>query len=211
MIDLNWQRSRLVILGSYSLVISAALLLVWTKPSKDRLTQDLALSGWTEIESDRLISEHQLALGRKTSQKQHNLEIEIYHLPTNSGDTLRSIERYWAIEIEQKDLAMKSDSQIGSYGLLAKDNRTFLHTCIHGSGRSAFDPRQFSKLANENLSSRLLPWIFGLKDLRDWDCFWVNMSVSTSDLTDKEAHQYLKQRLGALLQKIKSHKLTIRN
>jgi|GEM_PF-2064815 len=200
MINLNWQRSRLVILGSYSLLILAALLLVLTKPSKDRLTQDLALSGWTKIESDQLDFNHQLTPGRKSSQEQHHLETEIYFIPTSRGETLSLINQYWSTKLKQKDLAVESDSRVGSYGLLTKDNRTHLHTCIHDSGRSAFTPGQFSKLANANLSSRLLPWIFGLKDLRDWDCFWVNMSVSMNDLTKQEAHQILKQKLFVILQ-----------
>ena len=200
MMNLNWQRSRLVILGGYSLVILAALILVLTKPSTDRLTQDLALSSWTEIERDKLGYEHQLTEGRKLSQEQHNLETEIYFIPTSRGETLSLIEQYWSTKLKLEDIAVKSDSQIGSYGLLTKDNRTYLNTCIHSSGTTAFTSGQFSQLANANLSSRLLPWIFGFVDLRDWDCFWVNMSVSMNNLTEKEAHQFLKHRLLILLQ-----------
>ena len=198
----NWQRARLIILPGYSLAILAALILVLIKPSKDRLTQDLALSSWTEIESDKLGYEYQLTEGRKLSQEQHNLETEIYFIPTSRGETLSLIERYWSTKLKLKDIAVESDSQIGSYGLLTKNNRIYLNTCIHSSGITAFTPQQFSQLANANLSSRLLPWIFGFTDLRDWDCFWVNMSVSTNNLTEKEAHQFLKQRLLALLEAI---------
>ncbi len=144
--------------------------------------------------------------GRKYKEEKHNLGMEIYFVPNSPGETLSLMNQYLELQLKPEDVALKSDSQIGSYGLLNKNNRTYLDTCIHSNGKTTFTPQQFSELANNNLSSRLLPWIFGLSDLRDWSCLWVNMSVSTDDVTEDEAAGLLEQKLFTLLSETKFDK-----
>ena len=206
MIQLNWQKSRLVILGSYSFAILVSAIFVLTKPNQNKFPQSIAFDHWETIKTDKISSEHKLTEGRKYKEEKHNLRMEIYFIPSSRGETLSLMNQYLELQLKPKDIAIKSNSQIGSYGLLNKNNQTYLDTCIHPSGKTAFTPQQFSKLANDNLFSRFLPWIFGLSDLRDWSCLWVNMSVSTDNVTQEEAAELLKQKLFALLSETKFDK-----
>ena len=156
---------------------------------------------WLTIKTD--LSGSESILGRRYREPEtHDLAVEIYGLENSKGQTLRLLNLYKKLELEPKDISIASDAQIGSYGWLTRNNRTQLTACIHSSGTTAFTAEQFEELVNANLGSRLLPWIFGFSDLRDWDCLWVNMSVSLKDLTEREAQQFLKQRLLVLLQEI---------
>ncbi|MCC0179665.1 hypothetical protein I4641_22185 [Waterburya agarophytonicola K14] len=199
----NLQRTRLIILAGYSVATLAALLFVLTKSQGDKLFNFVVFNNWSAIQTDQLRYEGESIPGRRYQEPEtHDLAVEIYSIDNSKGETLNFLNRYEHLKLERKDIAIASDSQIGSYGLLTRNNRTQLNTCIHSSGTTAFTTQQFGELANANLGSRMLPWIFGFTDLRDWDCWWVNMSVSLNNLSEPEAQQFLKQRLFVLLREI---------
>jgi cyanosortase A-associated protein len=198
MINSNWQRLQPIVLGSYSIAIAVAILLVLIKPSQDPFPQDLTLKEWQEITSDRLNYGHKIYQGRKQKRAKHALETEVLFIAASDGDNLSLINQYKAIALTPQDILVKSRAGIGFYGLWAQNNRTHLNTCIHPSGQTAFTPQQFGQLANGNLRSRILPWLFGFQDLRDWGCLWVNMSVANNNLSQKETQELLEQNLIAL-------------
>lgn len=199
--SLYWKRARLITLGGYSVIALIALFLVTMKPDESQFPQEIALSGWTEIKSDRF-NDDKITEGRKSDREQSDLETEIYFIPASQKEDWNQIVRSWSMTLKPKELAV-SNSQIGSYYLRTKNNRIYLNTCMHSSGKTALSTEQFNELANADLSSRLLPWFFGLSDLRDWNCFWVNMSVSKDNTTYKEAAKLLEQRLFTLLDEMK--------
>lgn len=205
MINLNWQKSRLVVLATYSGAMAIALLLVLTKPNQNPFPKSAVWDDWKAIETDRLSYYDRLFPGRKyqPSLDKDNLDIEIYMIADSRGETLNLMNQYWQTQLKPSDIVVKSDSEIGSYGFLNKGDRTYLNTCIHTDGKTAFTPAEFSQLANANLKSRLVPWIFGLSDLRDWDCFWVNMSIPSNNRTIDDAGILLEQKLLALLKEAK--------
>ena len=139
--------------------------------------------------------------------KNHNLDINIYHIPNyitnDSEDNSKLIRQYLELESEPKNIIVKKDRNIGSYGLFSEGNKTYLTTCIHSQGKTAFTYQQFAELANHNLHRRLLPWILGLSDLRNWNCLWVNISLSLQDITEDQASLLLQQKLFDLVSLIK--------
>ena len=205
MINLNWQRSRLAILASCSVAMSIALLLVLIKPDRNTFPLGIVGHDWLAVETDRLSYYRELFEGRKyrSSADKDSLDIEIYMIRDSRGETLKLVNQYSQTQLKPSDVVVKSNSEIGSYGLWISDNRTHLNTCIHSSGKTAFTPAEFSQLVNADLKSRLLPWIFGLSDLRDWNCFWVNISVVNDGMSEPEAGNLLEQRLLKLLQEAK--------
>lgn len=205
MMNLTWQRSRLAILGGCSGAIVIALLLVLTDNSRNTFPQSMVGDDWYAVSTDRLNSDHKLSEGRKyqPSADKDSLNMEIYMIPNSRGETLSLMNQYSQTQLKPSDVEVKSNSEIGSYGLWIANDRTHLNTCIHSSGKTAFTAAKFSQLANANLKSRLLPWIFGLSDLRDWNCFWVNISVVNDGMTEPEAGNLLEQRLLKLLQEAK--------
>ncbi|MGD1918748.1 MAG: hypothetical protein ACFCAD_07570 [Pleurocapsa sp.] len=53
------------------------------------------------------------------------------------------------------------------------------------------------------MASRIVPWVLGLSDFRDWRCYWINMSVDLENITPKEATQLLQKRLFDLISQTK--------
>ncbi len=49
----------------------------------------------------------------------------------------------------------------------------------------------------------MLPWILGLSDLRDWNCLWVNISLSLHNITKDKTLLLLQQKLFDLVSLIK--------
>ena len=205
MMNLNWHRPRLAILAGCSAAMSIALLLVLIKPNRNTFPLGIVGHDWSAVETDRLSYDRELFEGRKyqPSADKDSLDMEIYMIRDSRGEALKLVNQYGQTQLKPSDVQVKSNSEIGSYGLLTKGDRTHLNTCIHSSGRTAFTAAKFSQLANANLKSRLLPWIFGLSDLRDWNCFWVDMSVAMDGKTKSEASNLLEQRLLKLLQEAK--------
>ena len=194
-LDRNWQKWRLVILSSYSLFVFLALVFIWFKPDRDPFNKVIHEGNWQEIETNTLLDERKSSPGKKLARKSDLLTTEIYWIANSSGETLRHINRYWSLKLGLKDIETYSHNEIGSYGVFVRQDRTYLSTCLHSAGKTAFAPQDFSKLANSDLANRLLPWIFGFEDLRDWDCFWVNISVASQDLTEQQIRQLLEQEL----------------
>lgn len=206
MIKSNWQKHRIIILGGYSFAILLSVLFILIKTNQSKFPKSIALDYWEAVKTDKFNYEHKLTEGRRYQEKKHNLAMEVYFIPVSQGENLTLINQYLELQIKPKEIALKSDNKIGSYGLLNKNNRTYLSTCIHSKGKTAFTSQQFSKLANDNLSSRILPWFLGLSDLRDWGCLWVNMSISLDNITPKEAAKLLEQKLFTLLNEAKLDK-----
>lgn len=107
------------------------------------------------------------------------------------------------LESAPQNLTIRKNKNIGSYGLFSQGNKTYLTTCIHAQGKTAFTSEDFAKLSNYNLRSRLFPWILGLSDLRDWSCLWVKMSISIDNITEEKADELLQQRLLDLVSMMK--------
>lgn len=199
---LDWQKSRLVILRCCSFTILVALILLLTKNNKYSFPQEEISQKWELIKTEKINGED--LEGRKyQSGKKHNLVIEIYHIPNNKRGNLDIVNKYLEIESGLKSFTMLEGENIGHYGLFSEGNKTYLTTCIHSQGKIAFTYQQFAQLANYKLSDRLLPWIFGLSDLRDWSCLWVNMSMSLDNITPEEAAILLEKQLFDLISQMK--------
>ena len=63
--------------------------------------------------------------------KNHNLDINIYYILNDSEDNSKLICQYLKLESEPKNIIVKKDRNIGSYGLFSEGNKTYLNTCIH--------------------------------------------------------------------------------
>ena len=202
----NWQKSRLVVLSCCSFTILVTLIFLFNKSDKYAFPQNISLQQWESINTDKITFKGKHIKGRKYQQeKNHNLDIEIYYIPSGRGENSRLIRQYLELESEPQNITVKENKNIGSYGLFSEGNKTYLTTCIHSQGKTAFTSQQFAKLANHNLNSRFLPWILGLSDLRDWSCLWINMSVSLNNITEEKASLLLQQQLFDVVSIIKSN------
>ena len=200
----DWKKSRLLMLCCCNFAIVVGLVFLFNKSKPDSFPQNIALQEWELINTQKISYKEQSLEGRKYQQTEnHNLEIEIYYIPNYLLGNSRLIRQYLELESAPQDLSIREDNNIGSYGLFSEGHKIYLTTCLHIQGKTAFTSQQFAQLANHNLHSRLLPWIFGLSDLRNWSCLWVNMSISLDNISEEKASFLLEKRLFDLVSIIK--------
>ncbi|WP_036477310.1 hypothetical protein [Myxosarcina sp. GI1] len=217
-----WQLARTVVLGCCSLGVAFAIgINLFVKDFKNEFVPPLVFKEWKEIEPkfinnlfpyrNRNIQGWRdyapLTATGDRKRTDNSLVTEVYYVPNYTQGNEKLIQRYRGIA---KDMSDKTDTvdnssritvvenKLGTYGLSTHDEKMYLNTCMYSQGQTAFSKSQIIALANENMSRRLLPWIFGLEDLRDWDCFWVNISVSLVDINETKAASLLETRLREL-------------
>ena len=200
-----WQKARLLILGCCSLGIFFTLgIKLLAKSSIYKFPSNLVLHTWESIKTDNIKYYSTTLEGRREQKKvsSSNLSIKVYYIPNNLLGNKELIRQYQLLESPPENITMIENSEIGYYGLFTKGNSTNLATCVHPEGKTAFTFPQFTNLAHQNIKTRLLPWIFGISDLRDWRCFWVNMSMSLDNITEQEAHDILQTELKTIVSEI---------
>jgi cyanosortase A-associated protein len=84
-------------------------------------------------------------------------------------------------------------SAIGHYGLFSYQDKAYLTACINPRGGTTFTKEQFSDQRNTSMMQfdRILLWLIGKEDLRDWRCLWVNMSTPVQQSNPQAAYVIL--------------------
>ena len=196
MSQLTWNKSRLLLLQLCSVAMVGALFYIVFKPEPDKFRELPNLSSWESIDTDKVKIGYYEIEGKKTQEKgNHNLAMEVILIPILHGDNLEIIRNHPKLQLKPQDLTIVEDKDIGSYGLFTKNNSAHLSTCLHPQGKTAFNRQQFTEVVNHNLAGRIVPWVLGLSDFRDWRCFWVNISVDLENITEEKATNLLQQKL----------------
>lgn len=134
------------------------------------------------------------AEGKGDREAETGVTIEMRYVPNVVGGNLSLISQYGEIEnLSLAQVEVNQNAETGYYGVFTHQDRAYLTTCLRPQGKSVFTAQQLSDAANQNLKRRILPWLLGTADLRDWSCLWVNMSVSLEDLTQEEAYLLLQE------------------
>lgn len=107
--------------------------------------------------------------------------------PVNSVEVLENILNVSVAEIEP-NASIQSQVNVGFTMAFIHNNRSYLTSCINASGGTTVT--RFQHIQNRNFHDvnpqRILTWIIGLNDLRDWRCLWTNLSAeidATSNYT----------------------------
>ena len=196
-------KSRILTLQACSLALVASLAYILFKPQKDTFHELPQLSNWESIDSEIKIAYYETEGKKYREESNPNIGIEVFLIPVLHGDNLEIIKSRLGFDLKSQELTVVEDRKLGSYGLFTRDNTAYLATCLHSQGKTAFNRQQFSNLVNHNLSDRIIPWMLGLSDIRDWRCFWVNISVELEDITEREATRLLQNRLSQLVSQTK--------
>lgn len=201
----HWHKARLLILSCCSLGILLTLgIKLLAQSSLYTFPDKFTSEQWESITTKKLKYAHENIQGKRYIQKKstNNLVVEVFYFPNNNQDNQELIKQYLELKSPPKNLTIIENKNFGNFGLFTQEQKTILTTCIHPQGKTAFTSQQLTNLANQNLKQRLLPWFLGLSDLRDWRCFWVNMSVSLEHLTEEEAASILQTQLETLVAQI---------
>ncbi|WP_017714667.1 hypothetical protein [Prochlorothrix hollandica] len=100
------------------------------------------------------------------------------------------------------ELDLKTDyhSLMGNYVEFIYQDRAYLTTCIPPQGQTLINTQQ--QFEAQGLQNKTpidwLQWLAGIKDLRDWRCIWINISIPiSSEQSDPQVE--LLQQLGLFL------------
>ena len=200
----TWYKSRLLLLKFCTFASAVTLFYIFTKPEKDSLANFSLLGQWESIKPVKLeLRNEPIERKKYQTRGEQNLNIETLIFPNFGGNSPRVIELHIKPDLKPEDLTIVEDKKVGSYALFNHNNSSYLTACVHSTGKTAFNSQQLGQLANYNIGSRIVPWILGLSDIRDWRCLWVNMSIDLKDISQAEANRLLQNKLYSILPKNK--------
>jgi cyanosortase A-associated protein len=168
--------------------LSTATLLLFPK--------SIPLQNWTLTKNSSLSNSphnHKFASGKiyQYHQKQSALYIEARYFVDTDGDVNHYLETYKSgFSMAQANIRQKPET--GFYQVFVEGDRAHLSACINSQGGSTVTGVQFR--ANRNAydlkAQRLLPWLLGRANLRDFRCLWTHLSTPIQS-TPEEAYQTL--------------------
>lgn len=147
----------------------------------------IPLSGWDYRGSDRLQDPDGKVY--RYGGGDRLLEIEMRQINHTDGNIDKYLQTYKDI---QPLLMVKQQSEIGFYGLFIDSGNAYLSSCINPRGENTVTAEQFTRNRNtyDLQWNRVLSWLLGISNLREWDCLWVNLSIPLDDYSQE--HTYLK-------------------
>jgi len=135
--------------------------------------------------------------GRQYRYLQHGLPLDIemrYEVGTY-GDVKRFIKENTPIQVmlAQPTVVLDRRQGVGFYGLFVYQKRAYLDACINSQGGSTFTTEQFSanRIRYDTGLNRLLPWLFGQKELRDQRCLWTHFSIPLNQSLPESSYHIL--------------------
>lgn len=176
--------SVLIVLGKISLYPNQKNTVAFTVP------QTVSLLGWKLKKSHPINENYQnFQSGREYQyhQNQTTIEVEVRHLVNTDGDVKKYLQVYRSMSLPQPPL-IRSQPGIGFYGLVTEGDRAYLSACLNPRGESTFTGIQFGRNRNtlDLQLDRILPWLLGTVELRDYRCLWVTLSIVTEGSPEQD-------------------------
>ena len=199
----SWQQARTLLLaGTFGGILFTLLLTLFKSSSAFRFPSHVPLSGWSLVNQTALNSHPQPidgVVGKVVGQRyqytatNQTLNIEMRLLPTTDGDLSKLLGSFNAIALPPNQTPTHYQPTIGHYGLFSYQDRAYLTACINPRGGTTFTKEQFSDQRNTSMMQfdRILLWLIGKEDLRDWRCLWVNMSTPVQQSNPQAAYVIL--------------------
>lgn len=192
---IQWQKKRHFLLRTVLgiLIVSLGYQLFYPKKESWNITESFPLQGWEFVESQVLENTVEKCRQYQYSSLAGIVDIQLCYFPDRpNGNNLSLLKTVNKLELPDSAVEVKQ-SEVGYYGMFAHEGRAYLSACINDNAKTTFTQAQYAALRNnkEELLSRFLPWLIGLKDLRDWSYLWV--TISTPIDSDKQQSYALVQ------------------
>lgn len=164
--------------------------------------QKVALQNWQSLASEPLANiqgENFNSVAGKHYQYISNnqkLTIEARYLVSTNGDIQKVIEKSSLIPSLDKSLLVNRYSdKVGFYTLFSHKQRAYLSACINPRGGSTVTSEQFTENRNtyDLQINRLVPWLLGKEDLRDWRCLWTLVSIPIVKSSTQDTYPVLEK------------------
>lgn len=206
MSKMHWKPLRIFLLaltfGSVLTVVAKALLYSSpeTGPSADyNFPPDIPLTEWEPLESESLPAQNpsNLIAARlyryQHEQNKSSLDIEMRYVIDTDGDINTMLNKHLNSETSPGKLTLRHQEGTGFYGIAATAERAYLSSCINPYGKSTVTAEQFRNNRNtyDLRVSRLVPWLLGEQELRDFRCLWTTLSMPLDNTTVEQAYPIL--------------------
>lgn len=116
--------------------------------------------------------------------------IQMRYFQQTSSYVTFLLKQYHALELnpQERKQSFKNHPDIGFYVGFTDPENAYLSTCINARGGTTISREQFAQNRQQHdlKLDRLLLWLIGEADLRDWRCLWVVMSTPVADYPDPE-------------------------
>lgn len=198
-----WPSLRRLLLGTT--LASVLLTLGWTiatpkaptSLSQPDLPTHLPLPNWQALPSQPLTTPTApipTLTGRQYLYRQGKtlLTIEMRYLVHSYVDIATLVRQSPGVS-QRSPLVLQEHPDIGFYSLAHDSQRAYLQACITPTGRTTVTGQQFQQNQNTPtlLSRRLLPWILGQQELRDWRCLLTSLSLPLNATSGSTPHDQL--------------------
>jgi cyanosortase A-associated protein len=187
-----WQPVRfsllVVLLGSVLCVLGRAIVAPKVE-EKSVVTYPfpptVPLTGWRFLKSTPLQPDINTNLPAGQRYQYHNgttsLAVET-RVMGGDDNISRFLNTYTSIAGASVNLRLKTQPDVGYYGVLAHGGRAYLSACINRHGNSTVTEQQFRQ--NRHIYDlevgRVLPWLLGQETLIDRRCLWTLMFTPLS-------------------------------
>ncbi len=126
-------------------------------------------------------------------QDRSALNIDMHYIIHSSGDVKDFIKKHISSEKITTPLLIKQKQEVGFYTLFTHQEKAYLSSCINPRGGSTvtFDQYRQNRNTYDVQPGRILLWLLGLKELRDWRCLWSVLSIPVETSTPEETYPIL--------------------
>ncbi len=155
------------------------------------------LPEWQQLQSTPIENNptSNLLFARRYQYQQNSLplDIEMRYIIKTNGDIKQMMEKHLNSETSPAKLTINHKEGIGFYSLAATPERAYLSSCINPRGGSTVTAEQFRDNRNtyDLQVSRLLPWLLGQQELRDFRCVSTILSIPLQGTSTAQAYPIL--------------------
>ncbi len=155
------------------------------------------LPQWQMLDSVQLKipNDENFIASRRYRYKQNStlLNIDMHYIINSSGDVKDFLKKHIVSKRTSAPMLMRQKAGMGFYALLTYQGNSYLTSCINPRGGSTVTFDQFRQNRNtyDLQAGRLLLWLLGLTELRDWRCLWSVLSVPVETGNAEEAYPIL--------------------
>jgi cyanosortase A-associated protein len=203
---ISWKPLRVFLLvaifGSVLMVVGKSIFPSSSTPLETASTEftfppSIPLTDWQELESNPLNPNPAINLmaARQYQYQQNNrvLDIEMRYITNSNGDIKTLMERQLNSATVSRPFTLYHQEGVGFYAMAATSERAYLSSCINPRGNSTVTAEQFRDNRNtyDLHVSRLVPWLLGQEELRDFRCLVTLLSIPLEGTSSAQVYPIL--------------------
>jgi cyanosortase A-associated protein len=130
---------------------------------------------------------------QQNQQNPLTLTIDMHYIIQSSGDVQDFLKKHIFSKKSGASILIKEKSGLGFHALFTKEGTAYLTSCINPRGGSSVTFDQFRENRNvyDVKPGRIILWLLGFQELRDFRCMWNMLSVPLEKNQPEQAYSLL--------------------